>query len=199
MKPAGYILYIMNMKDKKNYFNHLKNMLLENIPLGVDDLTELNMDPNLLVDAGYEYVEEGEFEAALKIFSIGLSIDDSDPDILNGIGISLCELGKLDDSKKVLELAVRHNPDDAVTIANLAGVFWELGDYEKAIHFYTKSIEIDQFMEESYLNLINLYMEAGMLYMAFMECTKFLNENPDHDEGKLIMDDIILNLGISMH
>jgi tetratricopeptide (TPR) repeat protein len=79
----------------------------------------------------------------------------------------------------------------------MAGVLWEQGDYHSAIYYYSKSLELDPEIEEIYFNLINLYMEAGMLFMALATCNEYIQKFPEDEEALLLRDDIILNLGIS--
>ena len=117
------------MNDSKQ-LNNLKNLLIKEGLLNSDELSEIKNNPILLIDIGYEYVEQGDYEQAYKLFSMGMSIDNSDPDILNGLGITLCEMGKFEESKNVLEKALQNSPDDAITLANIAGVCWEMENYD---------------------------------------------------------------------
>ena len=57
-----------------------------------------------------------------------------------------------------------------MTLANLAGVCWEMGEPEQAIYHYNQSLDINPDIEEIHFNLINLYIETGALYMAYMSC-----------------------------
>ncbi len=120
----------------------INSLILREMQIGMEDLIELKENPSLLIDTGYEYVEMGDYDKALRLFSIGAMLDSSDPDILNGLGITLCELGKFKKSKQVLERSIRLNPNDAVTLANLAGVCWEMGEPEQAIYHYSRSLEV---------------------------------------------------------
>ena len=92
----------------------------------IDDIYELKNYQPYLVDYGYDLLELGQLEKAYKLFSIGTFLNNQNPDILNGLGITLCEMGRTGESKKILERAVRLKPNDPITIANLAGVCWEI-------------------------------------------------------------------------
>ncbi len=185
------------MNDNRRANSQLKSIILKDAPLGFEELTELTSNPTLLIDTGYEYVELGKFEEAFNLFSMGASMDNTDPDILNGLGITLCELGKLEESRQILMRAARYNPDDPVTFANLAGVCWEFGEYEPAVYYYNKSLELNNEIEEIHFNLINLYIETGSLYMAFIACLNFQEIFPDNDEAEELLQDIILNMALS--
>ena len=92
-------------------------------------------------------------------------------------------MGRFNESRKILERAIRINDEDAVTFANLAGVYWELEDYDMAIHNYHRSISLDAEIEETYYNIINLYIETGSLYMAFILCLEFRSRFPEKQRG----------------
>jgi tetratricopeptide (TPR) repeat protein len=177
----------------------INSLVLKEMQIGLEELSELKENPSILIDTGYEYVEMGDYDKALRLFSIGAMLDSTDPDILNGLGITLCELGKYKKSKQILERSVRLNPKDAVTMANLAGVCWEMGEPEQAIYYYNKSLENNRDIEEIHFNLINLYIETGALFMAYISCVNFIERFPEDVEAKELMDEIILNLAISMY
>jgi len=181
---------------EKIRFN-LKEALLRDNFYDSDEIMLLRNNPVQLIDRGYEYIEIGDYARAFKVFTAGAEIDRNDPDILNGLGIALCEMGRLDEARTVLDYAITTNPDDPVIHANMAGVLWEQCEFQQAIHYYTKSIELDPEIEETFFNLINLYMDSGNLFMAFILCRRFLDRFPDHKEGLEQMNDIILNMGIS--
>lgn len=179
------------MKDHKIYADKLTRLLTS------DELVSFKQDTSTLVELGYECVELGDFKRAFHLFSAGMRFNGPDPDIMNGLAISLCELGKLKSSRTVLEKAVAMYPHDAITLANLAGVHWEVGSYELAIHFYHRAITVDPDIIEAHINLINLYYEQGELFMAYVTCLQFLSFHPDNLEGNELLNELLLNIGIS--
>lgn len=149
-----------------------------------------------LIDSGYESVEKGDYETALVKFSEGASINNTDTEILNGIGLCLCELGRSDEAKTILHRARRLDPDDPIACANLAGVYWDLEDFDSAIYYYNLSIEMNPAFEDIHFNLINLYMEIGYCYMAYSLALKAKQLFPDDEEIEELINDIILNMAI---
>ena len=180
------------MKNNVKYINKLRKILTH------DEFDEFIHDKEFLIDLACSYLEVEDFKKAFKIFSLGFRLIGHDPDILNGIGVTLCELGKLNVSKQMLDIALELYPDDAITMANLAGVYWERIDFDKAIYYYNKSLELDPTIVESRLNLINLYYEKGDLFMAYIAALDLLKIDPDNVQGIEIRDDIIIDLGISV-
>ncbi len=183
------------MTEKIRY--NLKDALLRDSFHESDEIMMLRNNPMQLIDRGYEYIDLGDYAMAFKVFAAGAEIDRDDPDILNGLGIALCEMGKLEEAKTVLNYAIHTNPEDPVIHANMAGVCWEQCEFQEAIHYYTRSIELNPEIDETFFNLINLYMDSGYLFMAFITCRRFLDMFPGHKEAMELMDDIILSLGIS--
>jgi Tfp pilus assembly protein PilF len=180
------------MRDIKSYKEKIKRILTS------EEFVEFNRDTSSLIDFGYDYVEMGDFRRAFKLFSLGARLNGSDPDILNGLGISLCELGKFKASRIILERAAELYPDDSITLANLAGVYWEEYDMERAIYYYSKSLEVDSSIPETHFNLINLYYETGDLFMAYISCLNLLQIYPEDAQALELRDDILLNLGLSI-
>ena len=180
------------MKNQRLYIKKLKKILTK------DEFIEFRIDKDALIDLGCSYMEIEDYKKAFKIFSIGLKLIGYDIDILNGIGVSLCELGKFRVSKSVLEIANDLFPEDATTLANLAGVYWERGDLPLAIYNYNKSLKKDSSIIETHLNLINLYYEQGDLFMAYISTLNLLNIYPNDDQALAIRNDIIVDLGMSV-
>ncbi len=186
------------MNDSQRMKAILNPTVQKEFPLSGEELRELRSNPSLLIDTGYEFVEMGQFREAFELFRMGAASNHQDPDILNGLGITLCEMGRLEESRQILRIAVDLTPDDAITLANMAGVLWEMNEHEEAIHYYRMSLAADHEIEETHFNLINLYMEIGYLFMAFIHCQEFIDTYGENEEAREMMEDIILNLGISI-
>ena len=185
------------MNDIKQQSNRLQSLLHKDTPLNSEEISELKNNSILLIDMGYECVESGEYEEAYELFSMGRSINNTDPDILNGLGITLCEMGRYRESRDILKEAIKTEPHDAITLANLAGVCWETEDYDEAIYYYHMALKEDAQIEEIYFNLINLYIESDMLYVAYITALEFIKVFPDNIEAKELIDDILINLALS--
>ncbi|MBN2400895.1 MAG: tetratricopeptide repeat protein [Spirochaetes bacterium] len=181
------------MNDKKKYLSKLTRILTR------EEMGRFLVDTDSLIDTGYKYLESEEFKKAFIIFSMIIRINGIDPDSLNGLGVALCELGRLKTSKTVLEKTVELYPDDAITLANIAGVYWDEGEIEKAIYYYSRSLDYDQSITETHLNLINLYYEQGCLFNAYIACLNLLNIFPDNIQAKETRDDLIIDLGICIY
>ena len=185
--------------NKPSRQQKLLNKFCDGVNPHIDIFEELEINQAEFIDLGYEYLENGEYQDAFNLFSICTTINDKNTEILNGLGISLFEMGRLKKSRKILERAARLNPDDAITFANLAGVFWEIENSNMAIYYYSKSIELNPEIEETYINLINLYIETGALYMALITCGEYMKLFPEDEEAIELLREIVISLAISLY
>ncbi|MDR3237264.1 MAG: tetratricopeptide repeat protein [Spirochaetia bacterium] len=156
-------------------------------------------DADPLIEKAYDFIEEENYQKAFELFAFAASIDNENTEILNGLGITLCEMGRLTESLKILERAMRIDDKDPVTFANIAGVYWELEDYERALYYYQRAIDIDPYIEEAHYNIVNLYIDMNALYAALIRCTEFCAKFPKDPEGPELLSNIMLNLAISLY
>ncbi len=181
------------MNDIKQYSERLKKIL------SAEELTIFRKDRYSLIDFGYDYVDIGQYRKAFELFNIGVKLNGYDPDILNGIGITLCEMGRYKASVSILEKASQLYPDDAIILANLAGVYWEICEHEKALHYYYRSLRLDPSINDTHYNIISVYYEMGELLMAYISCLDYLEKFPPDEQIIELRNDIILNLGIAIY
>lgn len=176
------------MRDNFFYKNKLYRLLRhENCP-----------DFETLIEYGYDAIENGNARKAFKLFALGYRLAGNHPEILNGIGLTLCELRKYTFSKIVLLHAVRIYPYNVLILTNLATVYFEEYNYDKAIYYYSKAIAIDSLCIEAHINLINVYFERGDIFMAYISCLDLLKKDPHNCEVQELCNDIIINMGISL-
>lgn len=178
----------MPMRDKAFYRNKLYTLLHQ----------DHSFDCETLIEYGYDAIEKGNFRKAFRLFALGYRLIGNHPEILNGLGLTLCEMGKLKFSKNFLLFALKKFPDNVFILSNLATVYFEEYDYDKAIYFYTRAINVDPFFIEAHINLINVYFERGDIFMAYISCLDLLKKDPDNYEVQELCNDIILNMGLSL-
>ena len=176
------------MRDKAFYKNRLFSLLNHDAAI----------DCETLIEYGYDAIEKGNFIKAFRLFMLGYRLIGNKAEILNGMALSLCELGKLKFSKSILLFALKKFPDNVLLLTNLATVYFEEYNYDKAIFYYTKAIFIDPFFIEAHINLVNVYFERGDIFMAYMSCLNLLQKHPDNFEAQELCDDIIINMGLSL-
>jgi tetratricopeptide (TPR) repeat protein len=167
--------------------------------LSLEELDAVEKNADELIDLGYDYVEQGHYEKAYSLFTTNMQVNGSSPDAVNGLAISLAELGHVDKALEVMDYASKLYPDDPVTLANLAGIYWEKYDYDKAIYYYTQSIELNPLMIDTHFNLINVHYESGELYMAYIASCTLVELFPDDQDAVQIRNDILIDMAISLN
>ena len=90
-------------------------------------------------------------------------------DILKDIGIERFITGQMEESEKILTLVYDKIKDDTNVIFTLANIYFAKNEYEKAIEFYEKSLQIEP-KDHSSLNNVGLaYNNIGRFEKA-IEC-----------------------------
>jgi tetratricopeptide (TPR) repeat protein len=166
--------------------------------LNTEELEEVHSNSTSLIDFGFEYIELGDYDRAFDLFMINLKLNGNSADALNGVAISLLELGNPHAAQEILEKTIKLYPHDAVTLANMAGIYWENDQVEKAVYYYNKSLKVNNKIVDTHFNLINLYYETADLFMAYISCLNLLSIAPNNKQARTLSNELLLDLGISM-
>jgi tetratricopeptide (TPR) repeat protein len=189
------ILIVMaNVSEKKIFLNeNLKKFLSR------EEIAAVEKDSDELLELGFASVELGDYEKAYNLFMTNMEVNGSSPDGVNGLAISIAELGHMEKALEIMKYAAGLYPNDAITIANLAGIYWEVYEYEKSIYYFNQSLKLNPDLIETHFNLINVYYESGDIYMAYIASCTAVKEFPDDEEAVQIRNDILLDMAISLH
>lgn len=187
---ADWILNVQKLKNQ-DIPDNIKNILSE------EEISAILDDPSSINDLAYDLIEIEEFDNAYDLFSFGYSVNGMNCELLNGIAAIYTETGLPQNALKVLKKASSLFPDDSVTLANTATLYWENGLYAKAIYYYNKAIEKNNTLLDAHINLINLYYENGDIYLAFITCLKVLEIFPDDSQIIELRDELIFDMAIN--
>ena len=185
---------MLNTNEKFNYMGEKLKKILSR-----EELEAVKEDVDQLIDLGFESVEHGEYERAYDLFTINMTMSGSSPDAVNGLAISLCEMGETDKALEVLEYAAKLYPEDAITLTNLAGIYLEKMDHDNAIFYYTKSLQYNSEIMDTYFNLANAYYERGDFGMAYLTSLNLVKAFPDDPQALKFRDDLLLDIAISTY
>ena len=93
---------------------------------------------------------------------------------------------------KVLEEQVAQNPKDPALRIQLANVYYDSGQWQKAVEGYQKALELDPKNVGARTDLGTAYFNLGRPQDALKEYNKSLEINPNHEPT--IFNSIIINL-----
>jgi len=95
-----------------------------------------------LSNLGWAYYNKKEYVLAEQFYREALKIDPNFPIALRGLGLTYLAIGKPGDAVDSLEKAVKYSPGFPELFSDLAGAYSILKDYDKAILFYRKVVDI---------------------------------------------------------
>jgi tetratricopeptide (TPR) repeat protein len=100
----------------------------------------------------------------------------------NNLGILLRLQGKLSESQKAFEAAVRIKPDYAEAHHNLGNALLQAGQVSEAIGHYQQALKINPDYAEAHYNLGNALLQAGQVSEAIGHYENVLKSNPEHPD-----------------
>jgi protein O-GlcNAc transferase len=80
---------------------------------------------------------------------------------LTGLGLCYKERGQLAEAQDAFQAVLRLQPDNALALGNLAGVFFDLVKLELAVLAYQQAVHLQPLFPEAYNNLGNTLRELG--------------------------------------
>ncbi len=181
------------MKSFNHYIDKLMTMLSET------EFSELMDRTKDLTNLAFEYLDMGEHDIAFYIFMADLAKSGPNAVSLNGLAISMFELNHLDIAMKTLTYSISLYPEDAVTHMNLGSLYWEKGNFEKAVYHLNIAIELNDFLMDAYFSLIDVYYENGDIILAYMTALELEKRFPDEPEVQDTIEDLLLDMAIAFY
>lgn len=109
-------------------------------------------DPKALFEAGVDKYKEGEYQAAVDLFTQLIIIAPDSAKALKNRGVALMNLGKMDEAISDFTKAIDLDPDLKGLYVNLGAAWHYKGAYEKAVKTYDKAVEEDPSRALTYYN-----------------------------------------------
>lgn len=140
---------------------------------------------------GYEYMavaaaglqDLGDFGASWSLLRRALEVEDGSTRLWSDAGITLMQLGRVEESVLAFERAVQLNPGCAVTWNNLAYVLANVGRLEDALACCRRSIEIDERLPVVWDTLGHVHLLAGRCIEALDPLTRAVKLRPNYPEA----------------
>ena len=134
---------------------------------------------------GEEHYAEGRLDEAEKEFVKALMIDDKNVPASLGAGAVWCDKGEMQKVGKVLDLLLGSDETfkaEQRAMFNRFGIsLRKKGQFDYAVAYYTKALEMDPRDEHLRFNLARVHFEKGELETSLNELSRVLEINPDLD------------------
>ncbi len=105
-------------------------------------------------------------------------------------GETLFADGKIDEAEKCFLSLVESDSGCKEAYNNLGVIAFQKDDKEKAIDYFTRSLEIDPFHKDTIVNYTNLLRSLDQLPIVIPLLEKVVELNPEDKEIKQLLDDI---------
>lgn len=92
------------------------------------------------IEKAVSYMQQGEWQQALDIFNEILMTDKSNEQALINSAILLSKSNHLKEAEQLLQYALVHHPNSALTIATLANIYYDEGRFQEAIILYQRAL-----------------------------------------------------------
>jgi len=97
-----------------------------------------------LIQDGDEARERGDLDRALAIYSEAKINQPQNAEILFKMGYTMSELERYDEALDYFENSLKYDDNNPFTYLEMSKIYKELGEDDKAQHFYEKGIELDE-------------------------------------------------------
>ncbi len=105
-------------------------------------------------------------------------------------GETLFADGKIEEAEKCFLSLVENYPECKEAYNNLGVIAFQTDDKEKAIDYFTRSLEIDPLYRDTIVNYTNLLRSLNQLPVVIPLLEKVVELNPEDKEMKQLLDDI---------
>jgi tetratricopeptide (TPR) repeat protein len=111
------------------------------------------------MNAGYAYSLKGENDKAISYLENGLQLAPDRLDILKIYAATLYNAEKINKAMEVYLKVAEKDPKDATTLNNIVSIYGILKDFDNALLFSQKLIEVDPSFKDAYFNMGTIYLQ----------------------------------------
>lgn len=114
-------------------------------PLVADTEDNPEFLEHVLFDLGRSLERAGQFDRAVSIFQRLLALDQDHADASNYLGYMLAERGeRLTEAKKLIERALKIDPENGAYLDSLGWVYYQLKQYENAARWLDRALAVEE-------------------------------------------------------
>ena len=173
------LLYAGSFLERQEQYEQAEALYLRGI-----EIEPQNVD--LLFRLGVVYDKTGRKEAVIKQMKDIIEIAPDDANALNYLGYTYAEMGvKLDEARQLIEKALQIEPDNGYITDSLGWVYYQQGEYEKAIALLIRAVELSP--DDSILleHLGDAYRRNGDTEKALDAYRRSLEFAPEDSKDKI--------------
>ncbi len=131
------------------------------------------------VKKALSFHQQGKLNEAEKLYLKILSNSPNDPNILQLTGTLYLQKNEVNLSKEYLIKSLNLDPNNSSTLNNLGNLEKKLGNYDKAVEFFQKNIDRNNFLG-SWVNKSNILIETEKYEEGLQFIRKALQKFPDN-------------------
>ena len=151
-------------------------------------------------DSGFLWTALGTFlraqgKEALQAYQRAVELMPNDAEAHSNLGVTLKELGQLDNAVASYRRALELNPDYAEAHSNLGNALTALGQPDKAVASYRRALEIKPEYAEAHFNLGVALKDLGQFDGAVTSYRRALEIKPDYAEAHYNQGLVLQELG----
>lgn len=132
----------------------------------VDEMSSRVVVSRVLLRRGQQYGREGRFDLAVQAFRTAVGSDPASAEARANLGISLANLGKVQEAREELMQSVRLDDSNALARFSLAVVHDRLGEDKNAREHYLAAVRQDPDNVQALVYLADLSLRAGAANQA---------------------------------
>ena len=122
----------------------------------------------------------GQFDQAIKAYSVVIESNPDDAEAYNNRGIAYSDKGDYDQAIADYDKAIELKPDDVKAYNNRGIIYAEKSEYKQAIADYDKAIKLKPDYAEAYNNRGNAYRKKGNYDQAIADFDEAIALKPDY-------------------
>ncbi len=176
---AELLLYAGSFLERQEQYEQAEALYLRGIEVEPE-----NMD--LLFRLGVVYDKTGRKEAVIKQMKNIIKIAPDNANALNYLGYTYADMGiELDEAQSLIEKALRIEPDNGYITDSLGWVYYQKGEFEKAIELLTRALQLSPNDPILLEHLGDAYKKNGNLEKALETYRQSLEFAPEKDKEKI--------------
>lgn len=158
--PFGhYVLGLVMLETKR--LKEAKDAILEAIRLDPEQAQFHGL-------LGYVYLGARQYQEALASADKGLSLDPTNMPCRNCRATALTQLGRMEEARETIKDALKENPEDAASFANLGWTCLHQGQHKKALEYFRESLRLKPDFEWARHGMIQALKANYIVYKGLL-------------------------------